>query len=179
MEEPNPRVIRSAAAGDDAAFTALMRSAEPHVWRFLRHLLGDDEMAADVTQETFLRVHRSLAQFRFDSRFSTWLFRIARNAAIDEQRRVGRRQRLAAAIEPAAPGADGSLGTELKAAMQALSPRLREAFVTVEVFGSRYEDAAEILQVPVGTVKSRVFRARLELVGWFQAGTAQAGEADG
>jgi RNA polymerase sigma-70 factor, ECF subfamily len=179
MEEPDPRVIRSAAEGDDAAFTVLMRSAQPHVWRFLRHLLGDDEMAADVTQETFMRVHRALPRFRFDSRFSTWLFRIARNAAIDEQRRSGRRRRLAAAVQPAGPAADGSLGAELAAAMRALSPRLREAFVVVEVFGSRYDDAAEILQVPVGTVKSRVFRARLELVGWFQADSVSAGGDDG
>jgi RNA polymerase sigma-70 factor (ECF subfamily) len=179
MEEPDPRLIRSAAAGDEAAFTALMRSSEAHVWRFVRHLLGDDDMAADVTQETFIRVHRSLARFRFDSRFSTWLFRIARNAAIDEQRRVGRRQRIAAAVTPARPGADGSLGAELKAALQALSPRLREAFVVVEVFGLRYEDAADVLQVPVGTVKSRVFRARLELVGWFGADAARSGESDG
>jgi RNA polymerase sigma-70 factor (ECF subfamily) len=178
MDEPDPRVIRSAAAGDDAAFTALMRAAQPHVWRFVRHLLGDDEQAADVTQETFIRVHRSLHRFRFDARFSTWLFRIARNAAVDEQRRSGRRERLVAAVSPARPTADASLGSELKAAVHALSPRLREAFVGVEVFGLRYQDAAEVLDVPVGTVKSRVFRARLELVGWFDAGEAQSGGLD-
>ena len=142
------------------------------MWRFVRHLLGDDELAADVTQETFVRVHRSLTRFRFDSRFSTWLFRIARNAAVDEQRRMARRQRIVAAVARPEPSGDGALGAELKAALASLSPRLREAFVLVEVFGLKYQDAAEVLDVPDGTVKSRVFRARLQLVDWFDEGTS-------
>jgi RNA polymerase sigma-70 factor (ECF subfamily) len=172
MDEPDPRTIRAAAAGDEQAFTTLMRAAQPHVWRFVRHLLGDDELAADVTQETFVRVHRSLTRFRFDSRFSTWLFRIARNAAVDEQRRMARRQRIVAAVARPEPSGDGALGTELKTALASLSPRLREAFVLVEVFGLKYQDAAEVLDVPDGTVKSRVFRARLQLVAWFDEGTS-------
>lgn len=175
MDEPDPRVIRAAAAGDEAAFTALVRSAQPHVWRFLRHLLGDDELAADVTQDTFVRVHRSLGRFRHQARFSTWLFTIARNAAVDEQRRGARRQRLQHAVAPPRAAPDASLGTEVRAALASLSPRLREAFVLVEVFGQPYQDAAEILGVPTGTVKSRVFRARLELVAWFDEGEAGEG----
>lgn len=175
MDEPDPRVIRAAASGDEAAFTALMRATQPHVWRFLRHLLGDEELAADVTQETFIRVHHALGRFRHQSRFSTWLFKIARNAAVDEQRRGARRQRLHDAIARPRPAADASLGTEVRAALASLSPRLREAFVLVEVFGQPYQDAAEVLGVPTGTVKSRVFRARLELVSWFDEGIASEG----
>jgi RNA polymerase sigma-70 factor (ECF subfamily) len=175
MDEPDPRVIRAAAAGDEAAFTVLMRAAQPHVWRFTRHLLGDDEQAADVTQETFVRVHRSLGDFRHQARFSTWLFQIARNAAVDEQRRGGRRQRLQAAIARPGPSPDASLGAEVRAALASLSPRLREAFVLIEVFGQPYQDAALVLGVPTGTVKSRVFRARSELVRWFGEGDANEG----
>lgn len=177
MDEPDPRVIRAAAGGDEAAFTAIVREAQPHVWRFLRHLLGDEERAADVCQDTFIRVHGALGGFRHQSLFSTWVLRIARNAAVDEQRRGNRRQRLVDAVDPAAPTADGSLATELRAAMGSLSPRLREAFVLVEVFGRPYHDVAEVLGVPVGTVKSRVFRARLELVDWFDADRHDAGGA--
>lgn len=168
MEEPDPKLIRAAAAGDVAAFAALVRSSQAHVWRFARHLLGDDDLAADVTQETFVRVHRHLARFRFEARFSTWLFRIARNAAVDEQRRQGQRRRVADALPPPRPTPDASLDVEVRTAMASLSATLREAFVLVEVFGQRYQDAAEVLGVPVGTVKSRVFRARVELVRWFE-----------
>ena len=179
MDEPDPKLIRSAAAGDEAAFTTLMRSAQPHVWRFLRHLLGDDELAADVTQETFVRVHGALGRFRHQARFSTWLFRIARNAAVDEQRRGARRDRMQSAIARPRPAVDASLGAEVRAALASLSPRLREAFVLVEVFGQPYQEAADVLSVPVGTVKSRVFRARLELVRWFDADEVSAGGPDG
>jgi RNA polymerase sigma-70 factor (ECF subfamily) len=149
MDEPDPRVIRAAAAGDDQAFTTLMR------------------------------VHRSLGRFRHEARFSTWLFRIARNAAVDEQRRTARQQRIAEAVVRPGATTDGSLGSELKAALATLSDRLREAFVLVEVFGLRYQDAADVLEVPTGTVKSRVFRARLELVDWFDEGTPREGSARG
>lgn len=179
MDEPDPTVLRAAASGDEAAFTTLVRAAQPHVWRFVRHLLGDPDRAADVTQETFVRVHRSLHHFRFQSRFSTWLFQIARHAAIDEQRRHGRRHRLQDAIPPPPPSPDPSLGAELRSALAALSPRLREAFVLVEVFGQPYDVAAEVVGVPVGTVKSRVFRARVALVAWFEAGTEADTEGEG
>jgi len=175
MDEPDPKVIRAAAGGDEAAFTEIMRSSQAHVWRFLRHLLGDDELAADVTQETFVRVHGAIDRFQHQARFSTWLFRIARNAAIDEQRRGARRRRLQDAIARPRPAPDASLGTEVRAALSTLSPRLREAFVLVEVFGQPYQEAADVLGVPVGTVKSRVFRARVELVDWFDAGAGTEG----
>lgn len=175
MDEPDPRTIRAAAGGDEVAFTALVRDAQPHVWRFLRHLLGDPDRAADVTQETFIRVHRSLAGFRFESRFTTWLFRIARNAAVDEQRREARRPWSLGEDPPPTSGGDGSLGTELRAALASLEADLRDPFVLVEVFGMRYREAAEVLAWPLGTVKSRVHRARLELVRWFDAGELRAG----
>ena len=156
-----------------------MRSAQPHVWRFLRHLLGDEELAADVSQETFVRAYRALGRFRYQARFSTWLFQIARNAAIDEQRRNARRQRLQSAVARPRHTADASLGAELQAALASLSPPLREAFVLVEVFGLPYRDTADVLGIAVGTVKSRVFRGRLELVRWFDEGEAGEGAHGG
>jgi RNA polymerase sigma-70 factor, ECF subfamily len=173
MDEPDPAVIRGAAAGDAAAFDTLVRHVQPHVWRFLRHLTGDAELAADLTQETLVRVYRGLDGFRFDCRFSTWVFRIARNASVDEVRAAARRRRLldAVAAQPVARvGAGPGPATELRAAVSALPVRLREAFVLVEVFGLRYREAATVLGVPEGTVKSRVFHARRELVAWLRDG---------
>ena len=177
MDEPDPAVIRGAAAGDPAAFEALVHHVQPHVWRFLRHLTGDPDLAADLTQETLVRVHRGLAGFRFDSRFSTWVFRIARNAAVDEQRAAARRRRLrdaVAAQRPAVTATGPGLAAELRAAVADLPLRLREAFVLVEVFGLRYREAGVVLDVPEGTVKSRVFHARRELVALLRAADGDA-----
>jgi RNA polymerase sigma-70 factor, ECF subfamily len=176
MDEPDPQTVRAAAAGDHAAFAAIVRTTQPHVWRFLRHLLGDPDVAADVTQETFVRVHRSLRGFRHESRFTTWLLRIARNAAVDEQRRQIRRRRALRVEDVQPPTPDGSLSTELRAAMADLPAALREPFVLVEVFGMKYREVAEVLGVPEGTVKSRVFRARAELVAWLRAGSGDLGD---
>jgi RNA polymerase sigma-70 factor (ECF subfamily) len=169
VEEPDPAVVRAAAAGDLGAFEQLVRAYQVPVWRFLRHLLADAALAEDVTQETFLRAHQRLGTFAFRSRFSTWLFAIARHAGIDALRVRARRDRLAAAAVPPAPVGDASLRTEVAASVASLPDRLREAFLLVEVLGLTYREVAESAGVPVGTVKSRVFRARRLLVTWLRA----------
>ncbi len=170
VDEPAPQVVRAAAAGDLDAFTELVRTYQMPVWRFLRHLLGDAELAEDVTQDTFLRVHRNLAGFEFRSKFSTWIFRIARNAGTDALRAQQRRARLIRAVQPAPPAGDAATGVELSASLASLAPKLREAFILVEVFGLPYREAGDALGVPEGTVKSRVFHARGQLVAWLRAG---------
>jgi RNA polymerase sigma-70 factor (ECF subfamily) len=168
VEEPGPGTIRAAAAGDRAAFEALVRAYQAPVWRFLTHLLGDRALAEDVTQETFLRVHRKLSTFRAGSTFSTWVFQIARNAGIDAVRTRGRQLRLVAAIPRPRPGGDPHPRTELAAALADLSPLLREALLVVEVLGLTYREAGAVLGVPEGTVKSRVFLARERLTAWLR-----------
>ncbi len=172
MQEPDPRVIRAAAAGDLDAFSELVRAYQAEIWRFLRNLLGDDELAQDVAQDTFLRAHRHLSGFAFRSKFSTWLFRIARNAGIDALRARERRRRLVRQLPVPRHTPDGALRTEVAAALLSLPEALRESFVLVEALGFTYREAAETVGVPEGTVKSRVFRARKELVRWLEAGTS-------
>jgi RNA polymerase sigma-70 factor (ECF subfamily) len=177
--EPDPDVIYAAGAGDVAAFEELVRAYQLHVWRFLRHLLGDPALAEDVTQETFVRVYRELGSFRFRSKFSTWVFQVARNAGIDALRSRQRRARLATALETQVRSTlhGGELRVEVEAALQSLAPRLREAFVLVEALGLTYREASEALGVPEGTVKSRVFHARERLVTWMTAGEEMADDA--
>lgn len=170
MEEPDPRTVRAAAAGDLAAFETLVRAYQAHVWRFLRYLLRDAALAEDCTQETFLRVHRRLASFRFRSKFSTWVFAVARNAGIDALRARERRDRMTGALERPAPVGDATERVEVAAAVASLAPKLREAFVLVEVIGLTYREAADAAGAPEGTMKSRVFRAREQLVAWMRAG---------
>jgi RNA polymerase sigma factor (sigma-70 family) len=168
VEEPDPVLIRAAAAGDLAAFDALVRLYQQPVWRFLCRLVRDQALAEDLAQETFLRAYRKLDGFAHQSRFSTWLFQIARNAGIDALRRRDRESRLLEVPEPG-PRPSPEAGAEIDAGLAALSPKLREAVLVVEVLGYRYREAAVILGVPEGTVKSRVHTAREQLVAWFEA----------
>lgn len=173
VEDPDPAVVRAARNGDLGAFEHLVRTYQAPVWRFLRHLLGDAELAEDVTQETFVRVHRRLSSFDGRSRFTTWLFQVARNAGIDALRLRSRRERLELAAPPDV--ASPELRHELDAALAALDRDLREAILVVEVLGLSYVDGAALLGVPAGTLKSRVHRARERLVRWMQAGEATGG----
>jgi RNA polymerase sigma-70 factor (ECF subfamily) len=170
VDEPDPATIRAAAAGDLDAFEDLVAAYQAPVWRFLRRFVGDPILAEDLTQETFLRVFRRLDTYRFGSRFSTWTIQIARNAAIDAMRSRERRDRLVEVLTPPPPTGAPGLGAELDAALATLSPKLRDAVLLVDAGGFPYAEAAAVLGVPVGTVKSRVSQARSQLVAWFDAG---------
>lgn len=180
MEEPEPQVVRAAAAGDLDAFGELVRTYQEPLWRYLRHLVVDPALAEDVAQEAFLKAFRGLDGFAFRSKFSTWLFAIARNAAIDALRRRDRRTEahrvVAPAEEPAAPGP--ALRSEVAAAVGSLSDKLRDTLLLVEVVGLTHREAAAVLGIPEGTVKSRMYLARRELTDWFASGDP-AGEGAG
>ncbi len=171
LYEPEPETIRAAARGDQQAFAEIVRGLQAPVWRFLRHLVGDAALAEDLTQETFIRVYRKLGSFRHRAKFSTWVFQIARNAGIDEIRSRERRSRLVRVLRPDRPAVRSGpeTGVEVQAALTELSPKLREAFLMVEVLGLTYREAGGALGVPEGTVKSRVHHARAALVAWLEA----------
>jgi RNA polymerase sigma-70 factor, ECF subfamily len=174
MEEPEPALIRAAAAGDLGAFESLVRAYQEPVWRFLRRLLGDAGVAEDVAQETFLRVFRRLPTFAFEAKFSTWVFQIARNAGVDELRSVRRRIRLASLTRPPPAVGMPEARAEIDAALASLPVDLREAILLIEVLGLRYREVARVLGVPEGTVKSRVFSARSRLHRWSTADEERA-----
>jgi len=124
-------------------------------WRLVG---GDDAAAEDVTQEAFLRAFRFLRSFRGDSKFTSWLFRIARNCAMDAIR--ARKSHLAKEPPPTVGPPDPEARVELHAALEAVSDEHREPFLLIEVFGLSYQEAADVLHLRVGTVKSRMHRAR-------------------
>jgi RNA polymerase sigma-70 factor (ECF subfamily) len=172
VHEPEPATVRAAASGDGRALEELVRAYQAPVWRFLRHQLGDAAAAEDVAQETFVRMYQRLPGFRHQSKFSTWLFQIARNAGVDALRSRTRRLRLVEAA-PMGPGAsDPAARAELQSAVDSLTPVLREALLTVEVLGLSYREAAAVLGCPEGTAKSRVFTARQQLWKWMAEGAA-------
>ena len=182
MQETDPVLIRAAMAGDVGAFEQIVRQHQQSVWRYLRRLLGDATAAEDVAQEAFLRVYRRLPTYAFRARFSTWVFQIARNAGLDELRRRQRDDRAIRASRPVAAASNGPAvaRVEIDAALATLPVHQREALLLVEVLGLRYAEAATVLAVPVGTVKSRVFGARSRLAEWAVAGDTEAeAEIDG
>lgn len=169
--EPEATLIRRAIEGDHRAFAALVEPLRAPVWRFLCRFLADQALAEDVTQETFLRVYTRLRSFGGRAKFSTWVFQIARNAAVDADRARRRRHSLVERVAPVSSGwvAGGEWKIELNEALSSLPVRLRETFVLVEVVGLDYRETGAVLGIPAGTVKSRMFHARRQLVDWMNA----------
>ena len=161
MHDPDPRTLQRARSGDLRAFEELVRSYQAEVFRFALHLTRDHPLAEDVTQETFLRAFRFIGGYRGAQRFGSWLFAIARNCSMDALRKRGH---VAAVAEPdVRVTPDASARAELDTALASISRDHRDAFLLVEVFGLSYQEAADVLGVAVGTMKSRMFRARQAL----------------
>jgi RNA polymerase sigma-70 factor (ECF subfamily) len=157
----------AAAGGDRVAVAAFVRRTQPEVWRVCARL-GDRAEADDLTQEVYLRALPALARFRGDASARTWLLQIARHVCADHVRRSGRRRALLERLvqrgdrDDAVPSRTGEL--ELEEAISALDPDRRSAFVLTQVAGLSYAEAAEVCEVPVGTIRSRVARARGDLL---------------
>jgi RNA polymerase sigma-70 factor (ECF subfamily) len=171
-------LIAQSVRGDSAAFGELVRRYQDRLYNTVYRLLGNAEDAQDVVQDCFLSAYQSLPHFKGDSRFFTWLYRIAVNAAISLKRkrrtvlRADIRGTHSSSVEPFddSEASQPSLaleraedGERLQAALSQLTPEHRTVLVLKDIEGQKYEEIAEILQVPIGTVRSRLHRARLEL----------------
>jgi RNA polymerase sigma-70 factor (ECF subfamily) len=153
--------------GEVAAFDELMRAHEDRVFAVCLRMLRDREAALDATQETFIAVFRKADRFAGRAAFSTWLYRVAVNTCYDQVRR--RRRHAAVPLpdsnDPIDVSADDGftsveLRSDIEAALVALPDEFRAAVVLADVEGLSLQAVADILEVPVGTVKSRVFRGR-------------------
>ena len=176
MHEPDPQVVADARRGDLHAFEVLVRRYQGDVWRLAFHLLHDEPLAEDATQEAFVRAYRFLPRYRGDSKFLTWLFSIARNCALDELRRAGRRRKVADKLEAQPPRAQLDQGTaiEVREAVESLPMDLREPIVLIDMLGATYRDVATMLDIPEGTIKSRVHRGREILVAMLTPGAEES-----
>lgn len=162
-------VERAVRDGDTRAFEALVRRHQGLVRAQLRRLLGHDAaMADDLAQETFVLAWRKLEQFRGDSRFATWLYRIAHSCFLQFMRSHGR-QAETVALDPDADHAadadpqDLELRLDLTAALQHLPMNQRAALLYCEQLGLSHQEAAEVLDMPLGTVKTHVMRGKARL----------------
>jgi RNA polymerase sigma-70 factor (ECF subfamily) len=165
---PDEDLVARAAAGERAALEALLARHADRVHAVCRRILRDPDDALDATQEALLAIAKGLAGFDRRARFSTWLYRVATNAALDEARRRGRRpvptEAMAAAPDPT-PGIDAQVAGRLDvdAALRELPPEFRAAVALRDLADLDYATIAEILAIPPGTVRSRIARGRAAL----------------
>lgn len=157
-------LVRRHLRGDPEAFRALYERYRDKVFGTAWRILGEYHAAADLTQEVFVKLHGELGRFKFESRFSTWLFRVAVNHALNRAEETARRARLPGRAardgRPAAPSGEGRPVDEAVArAIARLSPKLRAVVGLRYLEGLSYEEIAEVLGLSVGTVKSRLFAA--------------------
>ncbi|NLU68619.1 sigma-70 family RNA polymerase sigma factor [Streptomyces sp. HNM0574] len=173
----------AARDGDAEAAQRFFRATQLDVRRYVTHLSGDPQAVDDLVQDTYLRALRGLRGFEGRSSARTWLLAIARRAVADRLRAGARRPREAgsedwqAAVEKAQPrGLPGfEEGVALGELLGRLEPRRREAFVLTQQLGLPYAEAADVINCPLGTVRSRVARAREDLIALLDAAEREDG----
>lgn len=174
-------LVERARRGDVRAFEMLVVKYQRRIERLIARMVRDDALVQDIAQETFIRAYRAIAQFRGESAFYTWLYRIAVNTAKkslvelrrdplvsegslasrddgDETSRV--ENELSDGATPESLLASREIAAAVNAAIEALSEDLRQAITLREIEGLSYEEIADVMNCPIGTVRSRIFRAR-------------------
>ncbi|MGQ0616153.1 MAG: sigma-70 family RNA polymerase sigma factor [Acidimicrobiia bacterium] len=172
------RLALAAGAGDGPALAAFVRSSQAEVWRLCAHLV-DRDAADDLTQDVYARAIPALASFRADASARTWLLSIARRACADRLRRRSRRRRLRDRLEsaPVSPGVpDVAAEVVLDSVLADLDPDRKAAFVLTQVLGLSYAEASDVCGCPVGTIRSRVARARGDLVAALASADGDGGD---
>jgi RNA polymerase sigma-70 factor (ECF subfamily) len=172
----------SARAGDSGALDAFIQSGYEQVWRLCATLV-DKQSGDDLTQETFLQAIRALPRFRGDSSARTWLLAIARHTCMDELRGRTRRRRrddslLSSALVGQSHLPDVTQEVAVADLLARLEPNRRAAFVLTQSLGLSYDEAARVCECPPGTIRSRVARARSDLLDLLALANAGADDND-
>ncbi|HEX2090763.1 MAG TPA: sigma-70 family RNA polymerase sigma factor [Longimicrobiaceae bacterium] len=161
------QLIQSAKQGDGGAIQALYRQYSRRVYAVVRRMAGEDALAEDWAQEAWVRAVRALPGFRGDSRFSTWLHRIAVNTALharrSRERRVGREAPLDDTLLERPAGENTLLRLRLERALERLPEGMRRVLVLHDVEGYTHEEIGAMLGVAPGTCKSQLFKARARM----------------
>ena len=173
-------LVERTVAGDQKAYELLVIKYQRRIQRLIGRMVRDVDLVEDIAQETFIRAYRALAQFRGDAKFYTWLYRIAVNTAkkslmelkrdptvsensfksADDDETSPLENELTSSETPEAILASKEIAVMVNAAMEALPEELRQAITLREIDGLSYEEIAEAMSCPIGTVRSRIFRAR-------------------
>ena len=182
IDDTDLLLVERAKRGDQKAFEMLVIKYQRRIERLIARMVRDVDLVQDIAQETFIRAYRAMPQFRGDSAFYTWLYRIAVNTAkkalvdlkrdplVTESARAGANddddetsrveRELTDGETPESLLASKEVAQAVSAAIDALSNDLRQAITLREIEGLSYEEIAELMNCPIGTVRSRIFRAR-------------------
>ncbi|MBE7941954.1 MULTISPECIES: RNA polymerase sigma factor RpoE [Ramlibacter] len=180
--ETDLMLVERTLAGDQRAFGLLVLKYQRRIERLVGRMVRDTDLVEDIAQETFIRAYRALAQFRGEAQFYTWLYRIAVNTAKkalvdlrrdplvsetalrggsdEEDETSSVENELTSAETPETVLAAKEIAATVNSAMEALPEELRQAVTLREIEGLSYEEIAEVMDCPIGTVRSRIFRAR-------------------
>lgn len=181
-QDTDQMLVERTVAGDQKAFELLVLKYQRRIQRLIGRMVRDVDLVEDIAQETFIRAYRALAQFRGEAQFYTWLYRIAVNTA---KKALGDLKRDPLVSESALRGSNGDedetssveneltssetpetvlaakeIAAAVNSAMEALPEELRQAITLREIEGLSYEEISEVMDCPIGTVRSRIFRAR-------------------
>jgi RNA polymerase sigma-70 factor, ECF subfamily len=172
---PDVELVQTAVAGREASFEELVSRYQRPIAAYVYRMVGDYDSALDLTQEVFIKVYNSLSRYRSEFKFSTWIYKIAHNAAIDHLRRHAVREhaltgsvdgdRAEVAIEsrrltPEQESERRERCSEIESVVQLLQSSYRELIVLRHSHDLSYDEIAEVTGLPLGTVKNRLFRAR-------------------
>ena len=180
-QETDLMLVERTIAGDQKAYELLVMKYQRRIERLIGRMVRDSDLVEDIAQETFIRAYRALAQFRGEAQFYTWLYRIAVNTAKkalvdlrrdplvtesalrsseDEDETSSVENELTSPETPETVLAAKEIAAAVNQAMEALPDELRQAVTLREIEGLSYEEIAEVMSCPIGTVRSRIFRAR-------------------
>lgn len=181
-QDADKELVHQVQQGNKRAFDLLVLKYQRRIMRLLAQMINDPAEVEDVAQETFIKAYRALPQFRGDSSFYTWLYRIAINSARNWQAASKRRplplneyqneegetfsveSTLTDHTTPESELVSRQVASTVKTAIDQLAPELRTAIVLREIEGLSYEEIAQAMNCPIGTVRSRIFRARETIV---------------
>ena len=175
-EQPDSEIVRQIRSGDDSAFDELIRRYKRPVVNFVYRVLGNAADADDVAQDVFVRVYQNLDTYRAETKFSTWLFALARNAAIDRLRwrerhpteTIESTTELAATSGTAEDVAASEMSNQIAAAVAKLPEDQRTALVLAEYHDLSYAEIAKVMRCSEKSVESRLYRAKQTLRGWLR-----------
>jgi RNA polymerase sigma-70 factor (ECF subfamily) len=168
-------LVRTAVSGREAAFEELVRRYQRPIASYVYRMVGDYDAALDLTQEVFIKVYNSLSRYRSEFKFSTWIYKIAHNTAIDHLRRHTVRDQILTAdvdgprseiafesrrLTPEQESEREERRSEIESVVQSLPAAYRELIVLRHSHDLSYDEIAEVTGLPLGTVKNRLFRAR-------------------